>query len=84
MEDKKVSEAHERISRRVLDKTMELAAELEAEEDGAGLNALPIAMITTGIMVMCRTLPADTVGEVLEALKAKVYCGDFTSSRQDG
>ena len=74
-------EANERISRRFFDKTLELIKELEAENDGPGLDALPTVMVTTGVMALCRTLPTDTVSAVLEALRAKVDRGEFTSER---
>jgi hypothetical protein len=74
-------EVNERISRRFFDKTLELVRELEAEGDEAGLDTLPTVMVTTGVMAMCRILPTDTVSAVLEALRAKVDCGDFTSER---
>lgn len=80
-EQQVLQETNERISRRFFDKSMELVEELEAEGDGAGLDVLPTVMVTTGIMAMCRVLPTDTVSAVLEALRARVDCGDFTSDR---
>ncbi|UQZ89069.1 hypothetical protein C4J81_07600 [Deltaproteobacteria bacterium Smac51] len=74
-------EANERISRQFFDKTLELIKELEAAGDEEGLDTLPTVMVTTGVMAMCRILPTDTVSAVLEALRAKVDRGDFTSER---
>ena len=82
MNNGKVSlEVNERISRLFFDKTLELIKELEAEGDEEGLEALPPVIVTTGIMAMCRVLPTDTVSAVLEALRAKVDRGEFTSLR---
>ncbi len=74
-------EANERISRRFFDKALELIKELEDEGDEAGLDTLPTVMVTTGVMALCRILPADTVSAILEALRAKVDRGDFTGWR---
>ena len=74
-------ETNERISRRFFDLVLKLVAELEAENDQAGLEVLPTVIVTTGVMTMCRSLTAETVGLVLDALKIKAERGDFTSNR---
>ena len=74
-------ETNEKISRRFFDLVLNLVNELEAEGDQDGLDALPTVMVTTGVVAMCRSLSADTVGAVLDALRLKVERGDFTSPR---
>lgn len=72
-------ENNERISRRFFSLVLALVRELEAEEDQEGLDILPTVMITTGVMALCNNMTTDTVGAVLDALKAKVERGDFRS-----
>ncbi|MDR2935454.1 MAG: hypothetical protein LBV70_06230, partial [Candidatus Adiutrix sp.] len=55
-------ETNERISRRFFSLVLNLVAELEAENDQAGLDVLPTVIVTTGVMTMCRSLTAETVG----------------------
>jgi hypothetical protein len=74
-------EANERISRRFFDLVLKLVEELEAENDQEGLDVLPTVIVTTGVMALCRSLTAETVGVVLDALKLKAERGDFTSGR---
>jgi hypothetical protein len=74
-------ETNERISRRFFDLVLKLVEELEKENDQAGLDVLPTVIVTTGVMAMCRSLTAETVGVVLDALKLKAERGDFTSHR---
>jgi len=74
-------ETNERISQRFFNLVLKLVEELEAENDQAGLEVLPTVIITTGVMAMCRTLTAETVGLVLDALKLKAERGDFNSHR---
>jgi len=74
-------EINERISRRFFDLVLKLVQELEAENDQAGLEVLPTVIVTTGVMTMCRSLTAETVGVVLDALKLKAERGDFNSGR---
>jgi len=74
-------ETNERISRRFFSLVLNLVGELEAENDQAGLDVLPTVIVTTGVMTMCRSLTAETVGLVLDALKLKAERGDFNSDR---
>lgn len=80
MEDKNPPspERNERISRRFFDLVINLVKELEDEQDFDGLDALPTVMITTGVMAMCRTEGIETVSSVLDTLRNKVECGDFS------
>jgi len=74
-------ETNERISRRFFSLVLKMVEELEAENDQAGLDVLPTVIVTTGVMTMCRSLTAETVGVVLDALKLKAERGDFNSVR---
>jgi len=74
-------ELNERISRRFFNMVLQLVAELEIEDDKAGLEVLPTVIVTTGVMTMCRSMTAETVGVVLDALKLKAERGDFNSGR---
>ena len=74
-------ETNERISNRFFALTAELVRQLEEEGDQDGLDTLPTVMLTAGVLTMCRTVSADTVVAVLDALSVKVEQGDFTSSR---
>ena len=74
-------ETNERISRRFFNLVLKLVEELEKENDQAGLDVLPTVIVTTGVMTMCRSLTAETVGVVLDALKLKAERGDFNSDR---
>ncbi|MCL2029809.1 MAG: hypothetical protein FWG97_05285 [Deltaproteobacteria bacterium] len=74
-------ETNERVSRRFFNLVLKLVEELETENDHEGLEVLPTVIVTTGVMTMCRSMTADTVGVVLDALKLKVERGDFTSGR---
>jgi hypothetical protein len=74
-------ETNERISNRFFNLVLKLVEELEAEDDQEGLEVLPTVIVTTGVMAMCRTLTAETVGVVLDTLKLKAERGDFTSGR---
>jgi len=74
-------ETNERISHRFFNLVLKLVEELEAENDQAGLEVLPTVIVTTGVMTMCRSLTAETVGMVLDALKLKAERGDFNSDR---
>ena len=74
-------ETNERISRRFFTLVWRLVEDLEAENDLAGLDALPTVIVTAGVMAMCRALTAETVVQVLETLKLKVERGDFNSPR---
>jgi hypothetical protein len=74
-------ETNERISRRFFNLVLKLVEELEKENDQAGLEVLPTVIVTTGVMTMCRSLTAETVGLVLDALKLKAERGDFNSDR---
>lgn len=76
-------ETNERISRRFFSLVLALVRELEAEEDQEGLDILPTVMITTGVMALCNNTATDTVGAVLDALKAKVERGDFCGLRDE-
>jgi len=74
-------ETNERVSRRFFNLVIKLVEELEAENDFEGLEVLPTVIVTTGVMTMCRSMTAETVGVVLDALKVKAERGDFTSGR---
>jgi hypothetical protein len=74
-------ETNERISRRFFNMVLALVEELEAENDQEGLEILPTVIVTTGVMALSRSLTAETVGVVLDALKLKAERGDFTSGR---
>jgi len=74
-------ETNERVSRRFFNLVLNLVQELEAENDQEGLEVLPTVIVTTGVMTMCRSMTAETVAVVLDALKIKAERGDFTSVR---
>ena len=74
-------ETNERISRRFFNMVVELVRDLEKEGDQDGIDTLPTVMLTTGVMTMCQSMSAETVGMVLDALRVKVERGDFSSSR---
>ena len=74
-------ETNERISLRFFNLVLNLVKELETEGDHAGLEVLPTVIVTTGVMTMCRSMTAETVGVVLDALKLKAERGDFNSDR---
>ncbi len=74
-------EINERLSKRFMEMTMQLVEELDAEGDEEALATLPTVMLTTGLLALCRTTPADVVIGVLETLKVKVECGDFSSNQ---
>ena len=74
-------ETNERISRRFFDLVVKLVGELEDENDQEALEALPTVIVTTGVMAMCQSRTAETVGLVLDTLKLKAERGDFNSPR---
>ena len=81
MDNQPSLEINERISRRFFNMVLQLVAELETENDKVGLEVLPTVIVTTGVMTMCRSMTAETVGVVLDALKLKAERGDFNSDR---
>ena len=74
-------EASERITHKVFALLADLIKELHAEGDQDGLQALPPVILTTGVIALSQSLTPEIVAHVLESLKVRVECGEFSGMK---